>query len=64
MPFLALQCEEMPAEQPFCLFAPGDLCFLNIAKIPQIFQFYFIFPPRKTVNFGLFVLFLIESGKT
>ena len=62
MPFSALQCEEMFAERPFCLFTPGKV-FLEHCKNSLDFQIL-IFLFRKTVNFGLFVLFLIENGKT
>ena len=63
MPFLnALQCEEMFTERPFCLFTPGEV-FLEHCKNSLDFQIL-IFLFRKTVNFGLFVLFLIENRKT
>ena len=61
MPFSALKCEEMFAVRPFCLFTPGEV-FLEHGKNSLDFQIL-IFLFRKTVNFGLFVLFLIENGK-
>ena len=62
MPFLALQCEEMFASGHFvCLHLAK--CFENIAKNSLDFQIL-ICLFRKTVNFDLFVLFLIENGKT
>ena len=62
MPFSALQCEEMFAEPPFCLFTPGVVFLEHCQKFPRFSNFTFLF--RKTVNFGLFVLFLMENGKT
>ena len=62
MPFSALQCEEMFAERPFCLFTPGVVFLEHCQKFPRFSNFTFLF--RKTENFGLFVLFLMENGKT
>ena len=62
MPFSALQWEEMFAERPFCLFTPGEV-FLEHCKNSLYFQIL-IFLFSKIINFGLFVLFLIENGKT
>ena len=61
MPFSALQCGEMFAERPFCLFSPGEV-FLEHCKNSLDFQIL-IFLFRKTVNFGLFVLFFDRKPK-
>ena len=63
MPFSALQFEEMFAEQPFCLFAPGEVFLEHCERFPRYSNNFFFFF-RKMVNFDLFVLFLIENGKT
>ena len=60
MSFSALQCEEMFVERPFCLFTPGEVFLEHCKKFPN-FQILIF---RKTVNFGPFLLFLIENGKT
>ena len=39
MPFSALQCEEMFAERPFCLFTPGEVFKEHCKKIPKFSNF-------------------------
>ena len=42
MPFLALQCEEMFAERPFCLFTPGEVLLELCKKFPRFSNFNLI----------------------
>ena len=49
MPFSALQCEEMFAEWPFCLFTPGEVFLEHCKKFPRFSNLIFLF--RKTVKF-------------
>ena len=39
MPFSALQCEEMFAERPFCLFTPGEVFLEHCKKFPRFSNF-------------------------
>ena len=39
MPFSALQCEEMFAERPFCLFTPGEVFLEQCKKFPRFSNF-------------------------
>ena len=39
MPFSALQCEEMFAEWPFCLFTSGKVFLEHCKKIPRFSNF-------------------------
>ena len=39
MPFSALQCEEMFAERPFCLFTPGEVSLEHRKKFPRFSNF-------------------------
>ena len=39
MPFSALQCEEMFAERPFCLFTPGKVFLEHGKKFPRFSNF-------------------------
>ena len=63
MPFSALQCVDMPAKRPFCLFTSGDSVFLEHCQ--NSLDLPILIPPRKTGNFGLFLLFFLkENGKS
>ena len=42
MPFSALQCEEMFAERPFCLFTPGEVFLERCKQFPRFSNFNFL----------------------